>query len=116
MGLLQISEPGQQKAMKLKQKVAVGIDLGTTNSLVAKVFKDRPEIIENDDKKNITRSVVYYGDEDVKVGNETLKYNESDPNTIVSVKRFIGCSKEEINNTAALSIILNLVIRAFLLL
>ena len=54
MGLLQISEPGQQKAMKLKQKVAVGIDLGTTNSLVAKVFKDRPEIIENDDKKNIT--------------------------------------------------------------
>ncbi|ASK78440.1 Fe-S protein assembly chaperone HscA [Paraphotobacterium marinum] len=104
MGLLQISEPGQQNATKFKQKIAVGIDLGTTNSLVAKVFNDRPEIIESDDKQNTTRSVVYYGVEDVKVGNEALKYNESDPlNTIVSVKRFMGCSKAEINNTAALS-------------
>ena len=94
MALLQISEPEEQQASKPhKNKVAIGIDLGTTNSLVATV-KDNKAIILNDSSGNkLIQSIVYYGENNTLVGNNASNMRTLDPqNTIVSVKRFMGRS------------------------
>ena len=93
MALLQIAEPGKSPAPH-QLKRAVGIDLGTTNSLVATVRSGRSEVITDQNDVAIVRSVVHYLDKNkVQVGADAAKVAESDPeNTIVSVKRLLGKS------------------------
>ncbi len=93
MALLQIAEPGKSPAPH-QHKRAVGIDLGTTNSLVATVRSGRSEVISDQHNVAIVRSVVRYLDKNkVQVGADAAKVAESDPeNTIVSVKRLLGRS------------------------
>ena len=90
MALLQIAEPGQS-TLPHQHKLAVGIDLGTTNSLVATVQSGLPTILKDMDEHKLIPSIVYYGENETKVGQEALPYLSTDAkNTIVSVKRFMG--------------------------
>jgi len=93
MALLQIAEPGKSPAPH-QHKRAVGIDLGTTNSLVATVRSGRSEVITDQNDVAIVRSVVRYLDKSkVQVGADAARSAENDPeNTIVSVKRLLGKS------------------------
>jgi len=91
MALLQIAEPGQSEAPH-QHKLAVGIDLGTTNSLVASVKSGEAVTIPDIDGQHLLPSVVRYmpcGNH--LVGAEARTYAASDPdNTIISVKRLMG--------------------------
>lgn len=90
MALLQISEPGQSTAPH-QHRLAVGIDLGTTNSLVATVRSGSAITLPGTDGEHLLPSVVYYGDDSISVGREAIEHAVSDPaNTIISVKRFMG--------------------------
>jgi molecular chaperone HscA len=93
MALLQIAEPGKSPAPH-QHKRAVGIDLGTTNSLVATVRSGRSEVISDQHNVAIVRSVVRYLDKNkVQVGADAARSAENDPeNTIVSVKRLLARS------------------------
>ena len=99
MALLQISEPGQSTAPH-QHKLSVGIDLGTTNSLVGSIMSGKNRILEDSQGERILPSVVHCGkNNEVEVGNSALKYLESDPtNTITSVKRFMGIGKKDVKN------------------
>jgi molecular chaperone HscA len=89
--LLQISEPGA-KAPAKPRRLAVGIDLGTTHSLVATVREDRPVVLEDAEGRVLLPSVVHYhADRGVDVGYEARVWQNDDPeNTFVSVKRYMG--------------------------
>ncbi|MBR9906993.1 MAG: Fe-S protein assembly chaperone HscA [Gammaproteobacteria bacterium] len=93
MALLQIAEPGQSTAPH-QHRLAAGIDLGTTNSLVASVRSGSPVILRDEQERAILPSVVYYGADEVLTGHEALAKHAdktiATENTIVSVKRFIG--------------------------
>lgn len=90
MALLQIAEPGQSTAPH-QHRLAVGIDLGTTNSLVATVRSGEAQTLPDENGEPILPSVVHYHENGVIVGNEAVARAVSDPmNTIVSVKRFMG--------------------------
>ncbi|MEN9775935.1 MAG: Fe-S protein assembly chaperone HscA [Pseudomonadota bacterium] len=91
MALLQISEPGQSPEPH-QRRLAIGIDLGTTNSLVATVRSGVSEVIEDEQGHALLPSVVVYDNEGgCVVGHEAAARSVSDPvNTIVSVKRFMG--------------------------
>lgn len=93
MALLQISEPGEAPAPH-EQRLAIGIDLGTTNSLVATVRNSVPECLAGEDGTVLLPSVVRYGkDDSVVVGSAALAAQAIDPrNTIASVKRLMGRS------------------------
>ncbi len=97
MALLQIAEPGQSTAPH-QHRLAIGIDLGTTNSLVASVRSGQPVILHDSDSRSILPSVVRYGDDGVlDIGFNALESASDDPlNTISSVKRLLGKSAEEI--------------------
>ncbi len=97
MALLQISEPGQASAPH-QHKLAIGIDLGTTNSLVASVMSGKSTILSDENNETILPSVVHCGkDNKLTVGCEACPYAKTDPtNTIVSVKRFMGLSYKEV--------------------
>ncbi len=97
MALLQISEPGQSLDPH-QRKIAVGIDLGTTNSLVASVINALPEVLLNEQGQALMPSVVrYLGGAKTQAGFEALEYAVEDPkNTIVSVKRFMGRGVKDI--------------------
>ena len=96
MALLQIAEPGQS-TLPHQHKLAVGIDLGTTNSLVASVQSGLPTILKDMDEHKLVPSIVYYGKNETKVGQEALPYLSTDAkNTIVSVKRFMGHALSDI--------------------
>lgn len=69
MALLQIAEPGLSAAPH-QHKLAVGIDLGTTNSLVAAVRSGVPEALSDEQGRTILPSVVHFGLEDTLVGHE----------------------------------------------
>ena len=99
MALLQISEPGQSTAPH-QHKLSVGIDLGTTNSLVGSIMSGKNRILKDSQGERILPSVVHCGkNNEVEVGNSALKYLESDPtNTITSVKRFMGIGKNDVKN------------------
>ncbi len=96
MALLQISEPGQSSAPH-EHKLAIGIDLGTTNSLVASVKSGTSTILTDENNEAIMPSVVHCGkDNKLTVGCEACPYAKTDPtNTIVSVKRFMGLGYKE---------------------
>ncbi|MDP5292744.1 Fe-S protein assembly chaperone HscA [Oceanimonas sp. CHS3-5] len=90
MALLQISEPGQSAAPH-EHKWAVGIDLGTTNSLVAVVRSGLADTLADDQGRELLPSVVHYTPEGLRVGFDAKHEAEFDPqNTIVSVKRLLG--------------------------
>ena len=90
MALLQISEPGEAPAPH-PQRLAVGIDLGTTNSLVATVRNGIPVVLPDDEGRPLLPSIVRYRDEAVDVGYEAQDAQAHDPqNTIVSIKRLMG--------------------------
>ena len=91
MALLQISEPGQTPDPH-QRRVAVGIDLGTTHSLVAAVRSGVAECLPDENGRVILPSVVrYLADNGRKIGYEALAASAQDPqNTISSVKRFMG--------------------------
>ncbi|MDP3671813.1 MAG: Fe-S protein assembly chaperone HscA [Telluria sp.] len=91
MALLQISEPGMSTAPH-QHRLAVGIDLGTTNSLVATVRSGIPEVLSDEDGRALLPSVVrYLANGNAHIGHKAQAHRTTDPkNTIVSVKRFMG--------------------------
>ncbi|WP_417225011.1 Fe-S protein assembly chaperone HscA [Amphritea sp.] len=90
MALLQIAEPGQSPEPH-KRKLAVGIDLGTTNSLVAAVRSGESTTLSDEGGSHLLPSVVRYTEQGVVVGQAALAKASVDPfNTIVSVKRLMG--------------------------
>jgi molecular chaperone HscA len=97
MALLQIAEPGMSTAPH-QHRLAIGIDLGTTNSLVATVRSSIPEVINDEEGRSLLPSIVRY----LSTGNAHIGYRAqaaqtTDPkNTIVSVKRFMGRGLKDI--------------------
>jgi molecular chaperone HscA len=91
MALLQLAEPGQSAAPH-QHRLAVGIDLGTTNSLVATVRHGLTEVLRDEEGHGLLPSIVrYLADGSTEVGHVAQTHQSSDPrNTIVSVKRFMG--------------------------
>jgi molecular chaperone HscA len=91
MALLQIAEPGLSEAPH-QHRLAVGIDLGTTNSLVATVRHGLAEVLPDSQGRVLLPSVVRYrAAGGVDIGHEAQRHQATDPrNTIVSVKRFMG--------------------------
>ncbi|MBL8510567.1 MAG: Fe-S protein assembly chaperone HscA [Betaproteobacteria bacterium] len=91
MALLQIAEPGESTAPH-QHRLAVGIDLGTTNSLVATVKSGVAEVLIDHQGQALLPSAVRYGEDgSVTVGRAAREMQAIDPeNTIVSVKRFMG--------------------------
>jgi molecular chaperone HscA len=103
MALLQISEPGQSAAPH-QHRLAAGIDLGTTNSLIATVQSAVTRALPDDSGALLLPSVVrYLPGGGLEVGHDAQAHQSSDPhNTIVSVKRFIGRSLADLPNAAEL--------------
>ena len=96
MALLQIAEPGQS-TVPHAHRLAAGIDLGTTNSLIASVKSGLAETIVDDNGADILPSVVSYQSNSILVGHDAKALAVSDPeNTIVSAKRLMGRSKADI--------------------
>lgn len=103
MALFQIAEPGLSAAPH-EHRLAVGIDLGTTNSLVAAVVSGSPEVILDHDGRALLPSVVrYMPDGTVEVGraaSESARFDSK--NTIASAKRLIGRKKVDLTDAAHL--------------
>ncbi|MBT4998544.1 MAG: Fe-S protein assembly chaperone HscA [Oceanospirillaceae bacterium] len=97
MALLQIAEPGQS-AKPHQRKLAVGIDLGTTHSLVASVRSGQVETLPNSRGEHLLPSVVrYLADELPQVGIKAQSYLVDDAaNTVMSVKRLMGRGIEDV--------------------
>ena len=96
MALIQIAEPGESTTAH-QHKLAVGIDLGTTNSLVATVRSGEVNTLPDDDGAHLLPSIVHYGENEVCVGASALRHSITDPhNTILSVKRFMGRGIEDV--------------------
>ncbi|MCU8082293.1 Fe-S protein assembly chaperone HscA [Shewanella sp. SM23] len=96
MALLQIAEPGQSAAPH-QHRLAVGIDLGTTNSLVAAVRSGETATLPDELGQHSLPSIVRYTQDSVEVGALAALSSAQDPqNTIVSVKRFMGRSLADI--------------------
>lgn len=98
MALLQIAEPGQS-AVPHEHNLAAGIDLGTTNSLVASVKSGVAETLKDEQGVDILPSIVSYQADSILVGNSAKSFSVNDPeNTIVSAKRLIGRSLSDIQS------------------
>ncbi|HRE15893.1 MAG TPA: Hsp70 family protein, partial [Rhodocyclaceae bacterium] len=97
MALFQIAEPGQSAAPH-EHKLAIGIDLGTTNSLVATVRSGLAKVINDEHGRPLLPSIVrYFADGKTEVGYPAQTHQALDPkNTIVSVKRFMGRGLQDI--------------------
>jgi molecular chaperone HscA len=97
MALLQISEPGESAAPH-EHRLAVGIDLGTTNSLVATVRSGLSVVLSDELGRPLLPSVVHYAASgEIEVGYEAQARQSVDPrNTVVSVKRFMGRGRADI--------------------
>ena len=91
MALLSIAEPGQSQAPH-QHRHAIGIDLGTTNSLVAVVRNGSAAVLRDEEGMKLLPSVVrYLADGGVTVGHEARTHQSQDPfNTVASVKRLMG--------------------------
>ncbi len=103
MALLQISEPGLSAAPH-QHRLAVGIDLGTTNSLVATVRNGISVVLNDDNGAALLPSVVRYAaDGSVQIGVSAQAVQSEDPqNTIVSVKRFMGRGLKDVGEVGNL--------------
>jgi molecular chaperone HscA len=101
MALLQIAEPGKSAAPH-QHRLAVGIDLGTTHSLVATVQSGANRVIVDECGQALLPSVVrYHADATVTVGiNARARQSEDPHNTIVSVKRLMGRGFDDLTETA----------------
>ncbi|OHT22438.1 Fe-S protein assembly chaperone HscA [Providencia stuartii] len=96
MALLQISEPGMTAAPH-QRKLAAGIDLGTTHSLIATVRSGEAAVLPDHEGRYLLPSVVNYQADNKQVGWEAKQRAELDPvNTIISVKRLLGRSLVDI--------------------
>ena len=103
MAFLQISEPGQATAPHQRQ-LAVGIDLGTTHSLVATVRSGVAEVLGEDNK--IVPSIVHYAIDGIIVGKGAKPHRAADPfNTVSSVKRMMGQSLSSVAKDNSLVVI-----------
>ncbi len=101
MALMQISEPGHSPEPH-QRKRAVGIDLGTTNSLVATVRSGVPETLADANGDQLLPSVVHYGVADVSVGRSAKALaTEDSHNTLASVKRYLGRGIAEVARVGA---------------
>ena len=103
MALLQISEPGQSPDPH-QRRIAVGIDLGTTHSLVAAVRNGVAECLPDAQGRVMLPSVVRYADAQRRqIGYEALEHQTQDPgNTIASAKRLMGRSLQDIAHASQL--------------
>lgn len=99
MALLQISEPGES-ASPHEHRLAVGIDLGTTNSLVATVRSGVADTLADKNGNHLLPSVVHYrADADPEVGSGAMLHAPTDPlNTIASVKRLMGRGIDDVRH------------------
>ena len=100
MSLLQISEPGQSPDPH-QRRIAVGIDLGTTHSLVASVRNGVAECLPDTSGRVLLPSVVRYTGEGSgrTIGYDALSGKAADPaNTIASVKRLMGRVRADVHN------------------
>ncbi|WP_151982144.1 Fe-S protein assembly chaperone HscA [Acinetobacter guerrae] len=96
MALLQIAEPGQSSAPH-EHRIAIGIDLGTTHSLVATVLSGKAKVLPDDKDRVLLPSIVHYAEKATAYGDNAKDFITTDPkNTIISVKRFMGRSKADI--------------------
>jgi len=90
MALFQISEPGESPLPHARKR-AIGIDLGTTNSLVATMRNGLAVVLPDGEGRPLVPSIVRYRDDGVDVGYAAMAHQSDDPqNTIVSVKRMMG--------------------------
>lgn len=103
MALLQIAEPGQSLAPH-QRRIAVGIDLGTTNSLVAAMKNALPEVLGDDQGRKLLPSVVrYLRGGATQAGYQALQNANGDPkNTIISVKRFMGRGLKDVEHAESM--------------
>jgi molecular chaperone HscA len=99
MALLQIAEPGESAAPH-EHRLAVGIDLGTTNSLVATVRSGMSVVLNDERGRPLLPSIVrYLANGEIEVGFGAQAHQASDPrNTIVSAKRFMGRGRKDISH------------------
>ncbi len=98
MALLQIAEPGQSAAPH-QHRLAVGIDLGTTNSLVAAVRSGVAEPLVDEENRAILPSIVHYDSDGILVGHDATAAGLNTPeHTIYSIKRLMGRSLDDIQH------------------
>ncbi|MBT3395738.1 MAG: Hsp70 family protein, partial [Alphaproteobacteria bacterium] len=101
MAPLQIHEPGKTPLPHAKDQVAVGIDLGTTNTLIAVAREGRPEVLRDQNGHALLPSVVAYTPEGILVGKPARHALLDDPhNVVASVKRLMGRGAEDIRAVA----------------
>ena len=97
MALLQISEPGQSSAPH-EHRYAAGIDLGTTNSLVASVRSGTAQCLPDMQGRTLLPSIVHFGDSKIEVGYPAQDLQAEDPlNTIASIKRLMGRGVDDVS-------------------
>lgn len=103
MALFQIAEPGLSAAPH-EHRLAVGIDLGTTNSLAATVKSGEPVVLADEAGRQLLPSVVrYLKDGSVETGWDALVHAESDPrNTVYSAKRLLARGRSELKTLPVL--------------
>ncbi len=77
----------------MAKEIILGIDLGTTNSVVAVIENKKPIVLENANGKRTTPSVVSFKNDEIIVGEVAKRQMETNPNTIASVKRLMGTDK-----------------------
>ena len=98
MALLQIAEPGQS-TVPHEHRLAAGIDLGTTNSLIASVQSGNASTLSDDQGRDILPSIVSYQADNILVGQTAQALSIEDAqNTITSAKRLIGRSLQDIQS------------------
>ena len=99
MALLQIAEPGQTSAPH-EHHFAAGIDLGTTNSLIASVRNGLAETLPDEQGQHLLPSIVHYSQQEQLVGYSAKARANQDPlNTIASVKRLMGRGLDDVKTT-----------------
>lgn len=78
----------------MAKEIILGIDLGTTNSVVSVVKDGKPVVLENANGKRTTPSVVSFKNDEIIVGEVAKRQMETNPNTIASIKRLMGTNKK----------------------
>ena len=95
MALLQIAEPGAGVEQQRERQIGVGIDLGTTNSLVAHFDGTQLRVMAGETGETSLPSVVYYGVDETLVGRSAIAAAQSGADPIASAKRMLGRSRDE---------------------